>query len=81
MVAAIKRPRKQLDQQVAIEMAFALYGCGLVPTSVATGKPMIISTGMAAVADNSAFLTSSKSYQSLGVEGIMSAIVVDSRRS
>jgi predicted HTH domain antitoxin len=35
VVAAIKWPRKQLDQQLAIEMAFALYGRGLVSMGIA----------------------------------------------
>lgn len=30
VVIAIKWPRKQLDQQLAIEMAFALYGRGFI---------------------------------------------------
>ena len=30
IATAIKWLGKQLDQQLAIEMAFALYGCGLV---------------------------------------------------
>ncbi len=35
VVAAIKWPRKQLDQQLAVEMAFALYGRGLVSMGIA----------------------------------------------
>ena len=35
VVAAIKGPRKQLDQQLAVEMAFALYGRGLVSMGIA----------------------------------------------
>lgn len=35
VVAAIKWPRKQLDQQLAIEMAFALYERGLVSMGIA----------------------------------------------
>ena len=30
IVSAIKFPRRQLDQQLAIEMAFALYGRGML---------------------------------------------------
>ncbi|MFZ4792119.1 MAG: UPF0175 family protein [Candidatus Competibacteraceae bacterium] len=35
VAAAIKWPRKQLDQQLAVEMAFALYGRGLVSMGIA----------------------------------------------
>lgn len=35
VVAAIKWPRQQLDQQLAVEMAFALYGRGLVSMGIA----------------------------------------------
>ena len=35
VVAAIKWPRQQLDQQLTVEMAFALYGRGLVSMGVA----------------------------------------------
>ncbi len=35
VVAAIRWPRKQLDQQLALEMAFALYGRGLVSMGIA----------------------------------------------
>ncbi len=30
IASAIKLPRRQLDQQLAVEMAFALYGRGLL---------------------------------------------------
>jgi len=35
VATAIKLPRKQLDQQLAIEMAFALYGRGLLSMGAA----------------------------------------------
>ena len=35
VAAAIKWPRQQLDQQLAVEMAFALYGRGLVSMGIA----------------------------------------------
>lgn len=35
VVAAIKWPRKQLDQQLAVEMAYALYGRGLASMGIA----------------------------------------------
>ncbi|MFZ1640545.1 MAG: hypothetical protein WAV07_03725 [Candidatus Contendobacter sp.] len=37
VVAAIKWPRKQLDRQLTIEMAFALYARGFV--SMGTAPP------------------------------------------